>query len=134
MQEDLTALLLAAPTIAALVDTRVHWGRLPATVQGRPYINMAVISDPRSYHFQGATGLRQTRVQFDIWAESATSAKDVAAAVEALLSGFRGVVGVTNFRGVFLDAERDLTGDTAGENVALFRRVQDYNINWFLED
>lgn len=130
MQADLTALLLATPALAALVGNRVHWGRLPPVVQGRPYINLTVVSDPRAYHYRGATRLRKTRVQADIWAETAASAAAVADALEALLSGFRGDRGETAFRGVFLVAARDMTDDTPGQVQALFRRSFDFNFNW----
>lgn len=130
MQADLIALLLATPGLSALVGTRVHWGRLPPVVQGRPYINLTVISDPRQYHYRGVTKLRQTRVQADIWAETVASAVAVGDVLETRLSGFRGDQGTTSFRGLFLIAARDMTGDSTGEVQALFRRSIDFNINW----
>lgn len=134
MRADLTSLLLAYAPLTALIGTRLHWGRQPATVTGRPYVNMTGISDPRSYHFEGATNLRQSRIQFDVWAESAGSAFGVAAAIEARLSGYRGMVGNTKFRGIFLIDDRDFIGETTGNEAALWRRSLDFNINWLSED
>lgn len=134
MQEDLTALLLATPAVTGLVGTRVHWGMLPPTVQGRPYLNLTVVSDPQQYHFKGPSQLRQPRVQIDIWAESAASARAVAAAVEALLSGYRGDRGSTRFRGVFLTAARDLTDTTPGRERDLFRRSLEFTVNWIPQE
>jgi len=130
MQEDLTALLLADAGLALLVAGRIHWDRQPVTVAGRPYINLTLVSDVPLYHFGGVTLLRRPRVQLDIWAESASSRRSVAAACEAVLSGYRGTIGQTDFRGIFLAAARESTGDTAAGERALFRHSADFIVNW----
>lgn len=130
MQEDLTALLLADAALNAMVAGRIHWERQPATVAGRPYINLTLVSDGALYHYRGPAGLRQPRVQLDIWAESALSRRAVGIACEALLSGYRGIVGQTDFRGIFLAAVRESTGDTAAGERALYRHSADFIVNW----
>ncbi len=130
MQADLVALMLSDGALAALVAGRIHWDRQPATVSGRPYINLTLVSDVRLYHFRGVAQLRQPRVQVDIWAESAASRHAVASASEALLSGYRGITGQTDFRGIFQAAVRESTGDTAAGERALFRHSADYIVNW----
>lgn len=130
MEEALTALLLEDAGLAALVVDRVHWGRLPATVAGRPYVNLTVVGGLPTYHSKGQGGLCTSIVQADCWAESMENVMQVHRALEACLSGFSGIRDGINFRGIFVDAVRDLAGDTAGDERALFRRSVDLTINW----
>lgn len=107
MEESLVAKLLAASGLVALVVDRVNWNKIetPAAV---PYVILRRISGGRDYHMGAASGLVETRVQADCYGGTYASAKGVARAVEAALSGFQGVQGSTTFDGIFLTAERDL--------------------------
>ncbi|MBK8772800.1 MAG: hypothetical protein IPM06_20550 [Rhizobiales bacterium] len=69
------------------------------------------ISGVRDYKLSGATGLVESRVQVDCYGSTYASAKAVARAVEAVLSGYSGTQGATTFDGIFLIAERDLIDD-----------------------
>lgn len=133
MQEALTAYLLADTALAALVVDRIHWGRLPATVSGRPYINLSVVSEPGQYHFGGRSNYNETRLQADIWAESAADALAVKRALRAQIEAKRFTAGNTRFQGVFVDGERDLDGDTAGAVAPLFGKSIDFMIHWAQE-
>ncbi|MFW2541531.1 DUF3168 domain-containing protein [Primorskyibacter sp. 2E107] len=130
MEEALTALLLGHAPLQALVGTRVHWLTQPRGVTGFPYLNLTVISDPRSYHMGGESALRQSRVQADAWAETYAGAKDVGRALGGFLSGYRGVSDGINFQGVFVGDDRDLTDRTTGEERQLFRISVDLQISW----
>lgn len=130
MEAALTAVLLAHAPLSALIGDRVHWQRLPRSVDGLPYVNLQVISGPRRYHSKAPDALKTDRVQADVWAETAASRKAVADTLESLLSGYRGSSTGIAFRGVFMDGGRDLGGDAAGGTARLFRRQMDFMINW----
>lgn len=130
MQAALTAYLLADAELSALVGNRIHWGRLPASVTGRPYINLQVVSAPGKYHFGGRSNYNQTRVQVDIWAETASAALIVQKVLRALIEARRFQQGQIKFQGVFFDGGRDLTDDTAGDERPLFGKTIDLRIHW----
>jgi hypothetical protein len=112
MEESLTALLLAYSPLTSLVGTnptRVYWMRAPQNV-AEPFVVLQVISSVPDVSHQGPSGLIPARVQADCYSDSYTSAKAVARAVTARLSGYRGTPtppGTVTFDGVFKDAERD---------------------------
>jgi len=127
------ALLLGHAPLAALVGNRVHWLVQPRSVTGFPYVNLTVVSDPRSYHMKGETGLRKTRVQVDAWAETYEGAKAVADAVTDYLSGYSGAINGTAFQSIFIVGSRDLTDSTTGEERQLFRISVDLETSWHKE-
>ena len=110
MEESLIALLLASTGVSDLVSARVNWNRI-APPAAPPYVILRRISGVRDYKLSGATGLVESRVQVDCYGSTYASAKAVARAVEAVLSGYRGTQGATTFDGIFLSAERDLIDD-----------------------
>jgi len=55
---------------------------------------------------QGASGLVESRVQIDCRAGTVAEALELARAIEARLSGYRGTVGTTKFMGIFKQSER----------------------------
>ena len=128
MQEDLRAVLLAAPSVAALTDT-VQWGErgqgtaLPAAV-------LTTISEVRSYAQDGDNNLQQTRVQIDCYGATYASARGLARAITTALTAFRGPVGTTDFRGIFKDGDRDFReGSTQGVD-AYFRATLDFLVHY----
>jgi hypothetical protein len=132
----LRAALLADPTINGLVGgLRIHAVRLP---QGQTASSIVYnrISETGDYHTQGPSGLAQTRMQVDCWAQTQDAAVVLASAVYDRLSGFSGPVNYgTNspqdqivVRGVFLDTGREDYDDVA----QLYRMSRDYLI-WYLE-
>lgn len=130
MRDAFTSLMLGHAPLVAWVSDRVHWSMQPAQVDRFPYINLTVVSDPRRYHFQGVSDLRQTRVQLDVWAESCGEAVEVEAVVDAFLSGFSGDVDGISFRAIMLDQSGDLTDRNAGSERQLFRQSVDLFISW----
>ena len=130
MKEALTSLLLGDAALQALVAGRIHWLRQPRQAEGFPYVNLTMISDPRSYHMAGPSRLRTTRVQLDVWAETYAEAEAVKEAVDDLLGGYRGTLGRVRFQGIFLGGERDLNDQTTGEERQLFRINVDLSISW----
>ncbi len=113
MEHALASLLLGYPTLAVLVGDRINWNLYPQGIAS-PAIRLSVVSSVASYHMQGQDSLGDARVQIDVRAESKPGddaagyriAHEVAAAVKALLSGYRGTAAGRHFAGVFLVSER----------------------------
>lgn len=107
MQEALTALLLADTAIAGLTGggDRLYWN---VKEQGKPDPSavLYLISGVPDYHMQGPSGLVESRVQVDCRGDTVADALELARAIEARLSGYRGTVGTTKFMGIFKQSER----------------------------
>jgi len=126
MEAALTSLLLADAGLTALVGDRVHWLRLPQEVDVKPYINLQRVSGARDYTMAGASGYAMGRVQADVWGLTYGSVKATAQALLAALSGYRG----PTIQGVFVESERDDTGDDAGGVNRLYRTSVDVIIHY----
>lgn len=127
MEQVLARLLLEHAPLAALVDDRVDWDQLQQGAVG-PAIVMHLISDIPGYHMAGPDGLIDARVQFDCRGSSADEARQVSDALNARLSGYRGVFHGVKFNGAFRLATRGRSDkDGASE---IFTRSSDYRI-WF---
>ncbi len=99
--------LTTHPGLSALVGTRVHPDTLPKSPQ-LPAIAYTQISGPRTYSHDGASGVADARIQFDIVAQSRDQCDAVAAQLESALSGYQGTLGGAGGVEVdscFLDAE-----------------------------
>lgn len=127
MQQKLANLLLVSAPLSALVGNRLQWDSLP---QGQPqgYISMSVISGVVDYHMTGASGFVQTRVQFDCRDATAAKARAIAEALEARLSGFRGVFQGYHFQGCFEVGQRTSFGTV--DSFRWFTDSRDYMIYW----
>ncbi|MGK7653151.1 tail completion protein gp17 [Roseovarius sp. B08] len=130
MEEELTVLILDDANVSSFVGDRVHWLRQPQSVKVFPHLNLQVISDPRSYHMKGPSGVVKTRIQADVRAETYGTAKQTMRALYARLSGFKGLRGSIEFMGIFVSAGRDLNEETAESERQLFRISADLEISW----
>ena len=125
MEEQLTALLLNAASLTALVPAnKIHWGRAPDNTTPI-YMTMQVVSGLNDYHMQGASGYVSTRIQFDVYASTYEASKNAARALKSVLSGYKG----EPFLGIFIDSERDLPAADAGNVSVLFRTSIDFIIH-----
>ncbi len=118
MEEEITALL------SSVAGGRRHWGRAP---QGTalPYIVIQRISGIRDNTMEGPSGYLQSRLQFDVYAETYGTARFTARALVDALSGYRG----GTIQGVFIDSERDLLAADTGEVSQLYRVSIDAQIH-----
>lgn len=124
MEEQFWALLSGSAAVTALVPSaRIVWGVLP---QGSnlPGVVLNVISNQDAPHLSDTDGLWRGRVQVDCYGLSYASAKLTARAVIEKLNGYAD----TNFRGVFLDANRD--DHEAGATDRPFRVSLDFITHW----
>lgn len=129
MESDLRSLLLANPTLTALVGNKIYWDEIPQTTK-RPAIVMYLVSGLAGYHAQGADGLNTTRVQFDCQSLVVSEKWAIARALEDALSGFRGIQGDTQFQGMFKSLERDKAERPATPAATFFVRQLDFEIWW----
>lgn len=127
MQTKLAGLLLAHAPLAALIGNRVQWDTLPQG-SAQPSIVMYVISGVTDYTMRGASGYVQTRVQFDCRGATAASARAVAEALEARLSGFHGEFGGYKFQGIFMQGQRTRFDKDAA--TSWFTDSRDATIHW----
>ena len=87
-EASIRALLAAAAPLTALVGTRIYDQIAPTstpTPLPRPYLLMTVVSDVPFNEVADAPSGALMRVQFDAYADSKASAKQVLAAVRAAL-------------------------------------------------
>lgn len=98
---------------AALGNSRVYPGIAPQNAQ-LPYVRLNTISDPRPQHLKGAIGLRETRVQADVFAASYAEARSISETVIASLEQPALVAGV-QFGRTLAEGPRDLGEDVAGK-------------------
>jgi len=118
--------LAATAAITALVSTRIYYVRAPANVTA-PYVTIQKISAPRGHTYTGPSGLAEARFQLNIIASTYTVCKSIAAAIQAVLDGFSGVMGTggVNVGGCFYDNETDLPYD---DELGLYGLAVDYLI------
>jgi hypothetical protein len=124
MEEALRTLIVSASGVTDLVSTRVYWRQAPQSVGG-DFINLHRVGGVRDYNMQGASGLVDSRVQVDCWADRYSSAKMIARAVETVVSGYSGTIGGKRLQGIFIDAERDDDTSDSGDVATRFRTSLD---------
>lgn len=112
MEAALIAKLLANSALTALVSTRINWSRRPQG-EALPAVVLHRIDGQPDYHHAGPSGLVVSRVQVDAWASSYGSAKSVARAVEAAVTGFAFTQGAIRFDVILVASERDSTDEIA---------------------
>lgn len=109
MDEALVSLLLANVTLTGLIgegaNSRLYWDTIRQGVTS-PAVVLYKISGIPDYHHAGPSGLVQSRVQIDCRAPTRAAALEVARAIEAQLSGYRGIVGTIRFGSILKDGER----------------------------
>lgn len=105
MEEALRAVLVGDTALAALVDTRIVWNKIPQGSEN-PCVWLYRITGAPGYTMEGADGLYASLVQINVRATSVASMWAVARAIEAALSGYAGTEGDIEFQGIFLRSER----------------------------
>jgi len=138
MEEALTSYLLADAGVAGLVGSRTTWSAR-SQASALPAIVLQVIDGAPVYTDEGETGLTATRVQADCWRRDYASAKQVARALKARLSGARVTTGGVEFQAVFADSEPDLFERSQGgeelyrtsmDGLALLERSEHARLRW----
>lgn len=121
MEEALITYLLADSGVSSAVSNRMQWGVRP---QGSslPAIVLQRISGNFDYEFSGPSGLIESRIQIDTYAESYSSAQTAARAVIAAISGLRTTQGTIKFNGCFINSQSD-TFERSNDGASKYHRV-----------
>lgn len=126
MEEAITAQLLAAAGLTALVGTRIHWGQRPQG-SGLPIVVLNLISERADYTTQGPSGLVGSLLQVDAYAATYGAAKAVSNQVLAVLDGMRADSPAV-IQGVFREGKRATTEDGATAGTTINRRSLDLRV------
>jgi len=135
LEEALTYKLANTAGVSALVSDRIYPGIAP---QGAalPYLTYQRVSGPRTYTFDGASGIEAPRIQIDCFAATYSGVKALATAVRAALSALTGNIGDTGkqvlIRQCHLESDGDGYDITAGAERGPRRVTQDWFI-WHTE-
>jgi len=133
-KSDLWTWLAANAEIAAVVGSRIYPVFAP-TSAARPFIVYSRISSD-SIHRMGAVsfptnGMMRDVVQFDIYAESETSANDIKETLQDVLDGQTIDMGNTKVRRIFLSNETDgVETPSDGTNDGEYRETMDFTF-WY---
>ena len=126
MEEALRAHLLETASIHALVDDRVSWASRPQA-SALPAVCLSKVDSLPDYTMQGPSGLVQSRVQVDCWADTYGGARGLARFVSVAISGIDTEINGYRLRGGFLQGDRDFFDQAAG-GTDLFRVSLDFII------
>ena len=128
MEEALTARLITAPSLAALVGSRINWGERPKK-EPLSAITMLIVSPGRNYVHAGADATGSPRVQFDCYGATFAQAKAVARVVRDILEAPAEQDGIA-FSKSILDAERGPLIEDVGGGLKVHRVSMDFFV-WF---
>lgn len=129
MEAALRGLLADDGGVSAIAGARIFWGQAQQGHE-QPFIVLNVVAGPHTYAFDRDTGHVDSRVQMDCWAGDYVTAKTLARAAIAAVTGFRGSSGSIDFGGVFVDGERDLNEPRQGDIATRYRVAVDLAVHW----
>lgn len=130
----LRTVLVDAPAVAALVDTRVYPMVLPQDPT-YPAITYQTITGSSEYSMEGPSNLAAPRMQLDLYAGTAGALFDLRGAVMKALSGFAGAVGSPPVKiyGAFKQMEIDrYEQDLEQAGPRVWHKTLDFQL-WFKE-
>tara|TARA_R110000868_G_scaffold291244_2_gene551690 strand:+ start:305 stop:700 length:396 start_codon:yes stop_codon:yes gene_type:complete len=127
MEEAFIGILLADSGLSALVSTRMSWGKRPQNQSDLPAVVLYRITGMRDYNLDGASGLVDSTVQCDCYAETYSSAKATARALMTAINAYDQTSSGVAFQRISIDSERD-TNETESNGRYLFRCSVDLSI------
>jgi hypothetical protein len=105
----LLTFLSAQTSLMGLVQNRITYVQANASWTGAsPYLVFQKVSSIRESTHDGSTHLAHSRFQFSIFAAKYGDIKPVAAALQAILEGYAGLMGSVNIQACFYENEVDL--------------------------
>jgi len=105
--DDIKTLLLNNEQTAALLDTRIYASVLPRTYKF-PVACFHQYGQSALYSFEGLAPLTETYFQFDCYGSTATSAREVAEAIKAVLGGYTGTLSSGTVQCCYLERDMDM--------------------------
>jgi hypothetical protein len=125
IEEAIFTLVTGNAAVKALIGLRLYPSVIPEKTK-LPAAAYQVISVGREYHHGGQSSIARPVIGFTFDSRSITEAREVAAAVRQLLSGYHGEVG-TVYIG-YISLQNEFEGYNPASEVYLVR--QDYQIVW----
>ncbi len=135
MEADLLTLVTGAPAVSALIGANMYPGKTPKSAV-LPAITYQRVAADETSASDGPVKLVGALMQLNAWMDGSAGylkAKQIRDALRDLLNGYSGTVGVTVFRGIFKENERDLyvppaeNEETGTQGVGIDFRV------WYVE-
>lgn len=120
-------LLLADGSVSAIVGNNVWPGSKPQA-SGFPAITVNWVEGNPIYTNDGDSGLANVRLELDCWGDTYTEAKDLAAVVKTLLSGFQGTNSGVVIENTLVESERDFREGGSNADEYLFRTNLDLTV------
>jgi hypothetical protein len=129
VEADLIDWLLGGTAITALVSTRVNWNERPQA-EALPAVTCATVAGGPIYLSTGLpAALRNTLVQIDCWAASATAAVALREAVESRMGAINLNNAAAPLEGSFLQRTGDsLEPEQLGGGGRVFRQSMDFAV------
>lgn len=134
-EHGIKTLLASGSALAAVIGTRIHYGRLPQNPTYPALVYQRISSD-RAHSQQGGSGLDLGLWQFTVWGPDATQNLLAIEELRLLVQGYMGTVvttaGSVDFRGWLLVQQRDVedpAGSTNEANTSMLGVQVDYQIN-----
>ena len=132
MEEEIRALLRAAPAVAAHVAGRVNFGAHPQAAPF-PALVLNTVGDVEGIDLDGRAGIASARVQVDCYAATYGAAKLLSRAVLATLNGHTGGPAAV-VQGIAPAGSRDGRETGANEAAQPFRVSIDFELTFNTED
>ena len=131
IEEVLYSKLVADSTLNALIGTKLYPQIAPPTIT-KPYIVYYKVSGDTINIMSMASGVATSVFQFNIWAESYSSAKSVAKALRNKLDSYNDASASVPIQATIFLNEGDLFVDTEVEQQQYYGIHQDYEITYNL--
>lgn len=128
LESALTSRLLADANVSLLASTRIYPVVLPEAlldpnIDTPPSLSYRVISDVPTYTLDGSRLGSKTRIEYNAWSSTYADAKSLAAAVQASLEGFSGLLSDVAVQ--FIEAV-GINTDGFEQDSRLYRVQQDF--------
>ena len=106
MPQDLRTFIIGTTSVTGLISTRCHYNKIPAK-SDFPHVWFRVVSDNEELTMDGVGGMHEADIDLECAASSEDSAQAVSDAIKARLHGYKGTIGNSSAKGVFLSNKDD---------------------------
>jgi hypothetical protein len=129
---DVRTYLLTQATVTAVVGTRIYPLKIPQSISTYPSITYQMISQVPAHTLTGGAGYAESRIQYDIYAETKPAADSLDEILRNVLQGFppagnAGTMGSSTVSSVKADLLRELWEPSQdNSDKGWFRLSRDY--------
>jgi len=113
--------------VSGFVSGRIFYSRMPKDATLPAVVFNVVVTTDMGYTFQGASGLRTKRIQFDSYAKDYLSTVKVSDSIRAILQSFSGTIDGTVVQGCVVVSEMDFPYEP-GTSGFIQRRMMEVDI------